>query len=137
MANITLEQIDLIVERTKVSFTDARAALEQTDGNIVEALLLLEKEQKVKPNPNQRKHSEAKKNVKDFLAKIHATRFILRKQEMTYMNIPLSIALLAIILSFHFSIVALIIALVYGVKMEFQGNNDVAIKINKTVEKIQ
>jgi hypothetical protein len=137
MSNITLEQIDLIVARTNVSFTDARAALEQANGDIVEALLLLEKEQKAQPNINLKKPNVAKKNAKDFLAKLHATRFILKKKEMTYINIPLSVALLAIIFSFHFLIVALVVALVYGIKIEIKGNNDLAEKINQTAQKLQ
>lgn len=134
MPNITLEQIDLIVERTNASFTDARAALEEANGDIVEALLILERQQKSTPKVSLNKKqmaNDAKNNVKDFLAKLHATRFILRKKEMTYVNVPLSVAILAVILSFHCAVVAFIIVLICGIKIEFKGNNDFADKLNK------
>ena len=43
MDEMMLEKIDLIRDRMKVSYLEARQALEETDGNVVEALVLLEK----------------------------------------------------------------------------------------------
>ncbi|MDF2595632.1 MAG: hypothetical protein K0R69_1973, partial [Clostridia bacterium] len=48
MGTITIEQIDLIMARANVSYAEAKSALEQTNGDVVEALLFLEKEQKIK-----------------------------------------------------------------------------------------
>ena len=39
---ITLQQIHLIMQRANVSYSEAKAALEQANGDILEALLLLE-----------------------------------------------------------------------------------------------
>ena len=47
--NINLEQIDELRKRTNVSYQDAKKALEECNGDILEALIYLEKAKKVKP----------------------------------------------------------------------------------------
>ena len=42
MENITLEQIDLIMKRANVTYTEAKEALEKCGGDTVEALIYLE-----------------------------------------------------------------------------------------------
>ena len=43
---ITLEQVEKLREKANVSYEDARAALERTDGDLLDALVLLEREGK-------------------------------------------------------------------------------------------
>ena len=44
---ITLEQIDFLRERANVSYKEAKEALEQSEGDMVEALVMLEKQNKI------------------------------------------------------------------------------------------
>ena len=44
---ITLEQVEKLRERANVSYEDARAALESTDGDLLEAVIFLEKQGKI------------------------------------------------------------------------------------------
>jgi UBA/TS-N domain. len=46
MSDITLEKIDIIRERTNVSYAEAKKALEIADGNVVDALIYIEEDQK-------------------------------------------------------------------------------------------
>ena len=39
---ITLEKIELVKDRTGVTYKEAKEALEQADGNVVEAIISLE-----------------------------------------------------------------------------------------------
>ena len=43
---ITLEKIDQIVERTGVTYEEAKEALQAVDGDVVEAIIYLEKNKK-------------------------------------------------------------------------------------------
>lgn len=131
MENITLEQIDLIMQRANVSYTEAKEALEQCGGDTVEALLLLEKAQKINTTS---KSSQTKKHVKGFISKLHETRFILRKDEHVFIDIPLTIAILAFIFCCYVSIAALIIILILGIKVEIKGYNQVAEQLNSTID---
>ena len=47
--SINLEQIDELRKRANVSYEDAKNALEQSDGNLIDALVYLEKQNKIKP----------------------------------------------------------------------------------------
>ncbi|WP_347460460.1 hypothetical protein [Clostridium sp. DMHC 10] len=43
MEEITLEKIDIIKERTGVTYTEAKEALEASNGNVIDALVYVEK----------------------------------------------------------------------------------------------
>lgn len=135
MANITLEQIDLIMQRANVSYAEAKEALEQCNGDVVEALLYLEKAERIQPR-NQSTASSGDK-VTSVINKLNATKFIMKKKERTYVNVPLSVALIAIILCFHVSIIGIVIALILGVRISIIGENDIANKINSTIDEFK
>ncbi|MFU0825395.1 DUF4342 domain-containing protein [Clostridium sp.] len=46
MSDITLEKIDILRERTGISYTEAKEALEECDGNVVDALIFIENKNK-------------------------------------------------------------------------------------------
>ena len=46
--NINIEQVDKLKERADVSYADAKQALEQTNGDLLEAMIYLEKQGKAK-----------------------------------------------------------------------------------------
>ena len=62
MAEITLEKIDIIKERTGVSYTDAKEALEECDGDVVNALIYIEAKQKKSPKFNMEEMYTTKMN---------------------------------------------------------------------------
>lgn len=133
---ITLEQIDLIMQRANVSYAEAKAALEQANGDILEALLLLEKGEKIRTNStaHNTNHNSTSEKITSFINKLNATNFIMKKKDRTYIDVPLSVALISIILCFHVSIIAIIVALVFGVRIHIKGDNDLASKINSTFD---
>ncbi|MBE6024150.1 MAG: DUF4342 domain-containing protein [Cellulosilyticum sp.] len=133
MATITLEQIDLIMQRAHVSFSEAKKALEHCNGDVVEALLYLEKVEKIETQ----KTSSSTDKVTSFINTLNATTFIMKKKERTYVNVPLSVALIAIILCFHVSFITIIIALILGIKISIVGENDIANKINSTINELK
>lgn len=134
MATITLEQVDLLMQRANVSYTEAKEALERCNGDVVEALLYLEKAEKI--NPPKSAASNVDK-LTSLIDKLNATTFIMKKKEKVYVNVPLSVALIAIILCFHVSILAIIIAIIFGVRISIIGENDIANKINSTIDELK
>ena len=139
MENITLEQIDLIMKRANVTYSEAKEALEQCNGDTLEALVLLEKQDKIKGSTKACKGSERTfgESIKAFVKKLNATRFILKKEEKNFVDVPLSLALIAILFCCYFSIVALIIAYCCGYRIHIIGENDVAEKINEGMDFIK
>ncbi len=63
MENITLEQVDVVRERCNVSYAQAKEALEACNGDVLEAIIYIEQNQK-KENEN----SETKENEYAFNA---------------------------------------------------------------------
>ena len=49
---VTLEQVTKLREYANISFEEAKAALEETNGDILEAIVNLEKQNKIKPPEN-------------------------------------------------------------------------------------
>ena len=135
MSNISLEQIDLIMQRANVTYSEAKEALEQCNGDTVEALLLLEKANKVKPNASFSKTNlnDKGQGFKAFLKKLHTTTFTLTKNERTYLDLPLTITILGAVVCCPFSILALVIAIAYGMKVNISGETDIAKKVNETI----
>lgn len=133
MENITLEQIDLLMQRANVSYSEAKEALEQCGGNTLEALLYLEKAEKIKTSAAHN-HSDSFKN---FIGKLNTTRFILKKKEHTYVDVPLSVAIIAIITCFHVSVLAFVISLAIGIRVDIKGENDLAQKLNSGLGSFQ
>lgn len=133
MSNISLEQIDLIMQRTHTSYAEAKAALEHCNGDVIEALLYLEKKDQV----NATQKTSSSDTFKNFINTLNATTFIMKKKDRVYINVPLSVALIAIILCFHISILGIIVALCMGVRMSIQGENDLADQINSTFDKFK
>lgn len=132
MGTITLEQIDLIMQRANVSYAEAKAALEQTNGDILEALLLLEQGEKIKTQKAPVHHTGEK--INSFINKLNATSFIMKKGERTFVDVPLSVAIITIILCFHVSVVTLVLSLIFGIKIKIKGENEIAEKINSTLD---
>lgn len=133
MTNITLEQIDTIMERANVSYAEAKTALEQTNGDIVAALLKLEEDKKIKPSAELPKDKKAYgKRFKAFIKDLNKSSFTLYKGSHTYINVPLAFAIIIFILSLPFSLIALIISLALGIKMNIEGKEEISQKINST-----
>lgn len=133
MGNITLEQVDLVIQRAHVSYSEAKEALEHCNGDVVEALLYLEQRDKVQPARN----ISLTDNLTSFINKLNAITFILKKKERIYVNVPLSIALLAIILCFHVSILALLTAVIFGVRVRIIDGNEDSDIIDSTIDKFK
>ena len=130
MGNITLEQIDLIMQRTQVSYSEAKEALEQADGDILEALLLIEKKEKF----SKKTYKSNTEKITSFIDNLNNTTFMMIKGDRTYIDVPLSIAIIMFILCFYVSFIALIISLIMGVRIQIKGENEIARKIKSTFD---
>lgn len=61
---VTLEQVEKLREKTNISYDEAKAALEKTDGDILEAIINLEKEGRI-PEPEGGGYYSSKKAQSD------------------------------------------------------------------------
>ena len=99
MAEITLEKIDIIKERTGVSYTEAKEALEECDSNVVDALIFIEAKQKKYPIFNMDEVYTTKEDfitwLKDTVKKGNVTRIKIKKDETVVIDIPVNAGIAA------------------------------------------
>ena len=100
MAEITLEKIDILKERTGVSYTEAKEALENCDGDVVNALIYIEaKEQKKSPVFNMDEMYTTKDEffawIKDVIRKGNVSRVRIKKDEKVVVDIPVNAGIAA------------------------------------------
>lgn len=99
MAEITLEKIDIIKERTCVSYTEAKEALEECDGDVVNALIYIEAKQKKSHMFNMEEMYTTKEEfstwIRDLVKKGNVTRIKIRKDETIVVDIPVNAGIAA------------------------------------------
>lgn len=129
---IKLELIDELKRRANVSYEEARDALEKTNGDMVEALIYLEKQNKV----NEEKESGFFTIVKKIIKKGNKTKFIVKKGQNTILSLPVTAVVIITVIAPYLTVIGLIIALLTGHKIKFQGKNGEDMKVNETIDKV-
>ena len=136
--SISLDNIDELRVRANVGYKEAKEALTQTEGDMVEALIYLEENYGVK-SPKQRgsagvhvdlgKTKEKFKdneNVKSFKAGFKSfmkKKFIVTKEKKTYLNIPLWVAVVLVLATEGFGLLVLGIGYFTGFKYSFNEDS--------------
>ena len=137
---ITLEQIDFLRERANVSYREAKEALEETGGDIVEALVMLERQNKVSGKKQQSGKSNGEiglwDSIKNFFRKMNRIRFILRNEKSVLINFPLTVALILAIVATPFAVVGILVALFAGYRIQFKTDKGEDMAVNKYFDKM-
>lgn len=134
--SITLEKIDLIRSRANVTYEEAKSALELNNFDEIEALIYLEKNKRTEAKQTEPKPSQVSNGpsvwdqIKAFVAKVHAIRFVVENNQQILINIPLTILLLSLMILFPFIVTLLILGLVFGYKMTFVKSKTESYEIN-------
>ncbi len=132
--SVSLEKIDMLMERANISYKEAKEALEQFDGDMVEALIYLEDAQKTGPKPSranrdqrqyrhqrsqsyQRPQNDFFEDMKKFFDKMHKTSFVIGKKGKKVLDIPLTVAAIIILLTLPVSLILLVLPYVFGYKI--------------------
>ena len=134
--SINLEQIDELRKRANVSYEDAKNALEQCEGNLIEALVYLEKQNKIKPEEQPCNGSKIFKKIKKLIKKGNETKLIVKKEETVVLNICVTLCVIITIVATPFVIGALILALATNHKIRIQKKNHEDLEVNKIFDKM-
>lgn len=128
MEEITLEKIDIIKERTGVSYTDAKEALEECDGNVVDALIYIEAKEKKSTKFNMDEMYTTKDEflawIKEIARKGNVTRIKIKKDEKVVIDIPVNAGIAV-------GIIGLYIPALFGIGLFAAVVTKVTIEITK------
>lgn len=145
---ITMEQIDELRGRVNVSYEDAKEALEQCNGDILEAIIYLEKNSKIKSEEN---NSEDKTNketgasdaicgviswCKKIIRKGNSNYIAIKKNENIILKLSLTISSIIVVLAPYITIPLLVIALFTGHRFSFYGEDIEKTRANEALNKV-
>ncbi len=137
--SITIDQIDELKKRAKVSYSDAKEALEKSNGDILEALVYLESSNKYRSSTKSSFMSNILDKINTLIKKGSNIRCIMQKQDKIIFSLSLNIALLItfFLLPFiEFVVIGFVIALFTGHKIRFEKVNGEEMKINEALNKV-
>jgi hypothetical protein len=99
---ITLENVELIVDRTGATYKEAKEALEKTKGNAVDAIIYLEENIIVKPKRVlvKERAQNAASAIKNFVLSGNVNRLVVENKDgEKLLNIPINVSLPGLLLS--------------------------------------
>ncbi len=115
MAGITLEKIDLVRERTGVSYSRARDVLVATGGDVVEALIALEEDGPISAQWQERitvTGRDLVDKVKELIHEGNVRRIVIKKDEQVLLEFPVTVGALGAVLLPTLAAIGVIAALV-------------------------
>jgi hypothetical protein len=133
--DITIEQIDTVVARTSATFKEAKEALEQANGDVVEAIILIEEGRRTWTDNISNRGENIVEKVKEILRKGNVTRITVKKDGEIIMNIPVTAAALGAIISVPLALLGLGSAILSKCTIEIQKEDGEIIYVNNLLEK--
>lgn len=134
---VTLEKIDQVVERTGVSFEVARDALNACDGDVIEAIINIEKDFGDDHSKNL-KVSDLMETLKEYVRKGNVNKIIVENNGEVILNMPVTIGAIGIILAPVVAVLGVGAAAFMKVTIKIQDEAGNIIDINQiTADKIQ
>lgn len=132
MVEINIEQIDAVRQRTNVGYKEAKEVLEKFDGNVVDAILYFESQDKVTSEIKKDTDKFYKKG-KSFIKKLNSYDLKISKEEKVALDIPLSLGVLISLLAPHVVLLVVFICFVKGYKirlnkLESSVNNELILQ---------
>ncbi|QIB69256.1 DUF4342 domain-containing protein [Aminipila butyrica] len=97
---ITLEKIELVKDRTGVSYKEAKEALEAADGSVVDAIIAIEEsiDEKTKSKIGEGSLQIVEK-IKETVRKGNVSKIIIKKDGEVMLNLPVNIGILGTMLA--------------------------------------
>jgi DNA-directed RNA polymerase subunit L len=132
---INLEKIDQIRDRTGSSYKEAKEALELANGNVVDAIILIEEKNNIKWTENlSGAGNEVLDKLKEIIKKGNVTKILLKREGEIIMNIPVTAGAIGAILSPPIAMAGIVAALISKTKLEIVKTNGEVVDINEMAE---
>ena len=120
MAKYTIEDIEILRQKSGISYEEAVNLLEYHNGSLARALVDLEKNGRLKSDPSKTTSHKGIKGIFDFLFRL---RIKVQKGNIVILNLSSLFMLVALAISPDICVVGLIISLVLGYKISIDRNS--------------
>lgn len=109
---ISLEKIELVKDRTGVSYKEAKEALESVDGNVVDAIIAIEGDIDIAPRSKaESQTSDIVDKVKELVKKGNVSKIVVKKSGNTVLNLPVNLGIIGVVLFPWATLISSIVAL--------------------------
>lgn len=132
---ITLEKIELVKDRTGVTYKEAKDALETANGNVVDAIIAIEETIDEKSSKKIGAQGEALiAKMKETVKKGNISKILVTKDGDTIVNIPLTVGVLGTVVAPWGMIAGVVAAFGFKCKIEFVKDDGSIIDITEKAE---
>lgn len=120
MAKYTIEDIEILRQKSGISYEEAVNLLEYHNGSLARALVDLEKNGRLKSDPSK---AASHKGIKGFFDFLFRLRIKVQKGNIVILNLSSLFMLVALAISPDICVVGLIVSLVLGYKISIDRNS--------------
>ena len=132
---ITLEKIELVKDRTGVTYAEAKKALEEADGSVVDAIIAIE--ETVNSGDKRRGFGEKGealfKSLKSLIKKGNVAKIQVKKDRDIVLNVPVNAGIVGICIAPLASVVAIVAAFGFKCVIEVVKTDGTIIDISDAV----
>ena len=133
---ITLEKIELVKDRTGVSYREAKDALEACDGSVVDAIIAIEENiDNGKPGKTSEYVKTTMARVKELVNKGNITKITVKKDDNPIVNIPVNVGIVGAVLAPWGLLAAAIAAFGFKCKVELTKDDGTVIDVSEKAGK--
>ena len=126
---ITLEKIELVKDRTGVSYKEAKEALEAADGNVVDAIISIEESINMGAKSKVGDQSaQIIDKLKELVRKGNVSKIVIKKDNEQILNLPVNVGIVGTVLAPWAAVIGIIAA--FGTKCVIEVVTDSGEVIN-------
>ncbi len=136
MANITLEMVDEVINRTGATYKEAKDALEFCSGDVLDAIVYIEtiKSGEGKKNEYKDQGSEIIEALKEIVRKGNVNRLIFEKDGKIILDLPVLAGALGALIFVGPTVVAIVAAIATGCVIKIEKDSGEIINFNDLTE---
>lgn len=132
---ITLEKIELVKDRTGVSYKEAKDALEAADASVVDAIIAIEDTIDEKPATKVNEAAnETVDKIKEVVKKGNVSRITIKKDDEVLLNLPLNAGIIGALVAPWGMVAGVIAAFGFKCQIELTKNDGTIIDISQRAE---
>lgn len=132
--DISLEKVDIIRDRTGVSYKEAKEALEAADGNVVDALINIEADGEKKWTETMSvKGSEAVDKLKGMIRSGNVNRIRVKKDDYVILDIPVTAGAISAVAIPQLTAIGTAVALLSRCTIEVERPNKETINVTEAI----
>lgn len=131
---ITLEKIELVKDRTGVSYAEAKEALEAAEGSVVDAIISIEEQIDEDTGNNFTKQGNAViENLKALVKKGNVSKIVIKRDGEVMLNIPVNLGILGTVIAPWGAVLGVLAAFGTKCTIELVGTDGTIIDVSDTV----